>query len=252
MSTSLATAGFPRCRDCRYLAPGPAAVCLACVRRSVASPDADACAVCAQLTGADRRCANELCRSPLRRIGRIQAIGYQAGPLRQAIREFKYEGAAARAAVFGRLLLAWLDDQPAGDRPDLIVANPGYPAGHAEAVLTAAAAAGSAGSDEPARASWPFDRQTPAAIVKTAPTLRSADAQAWAKKSVRHDLAAALAVPDPARTSGRFILVYDDVCTTGTQLDTVAACLLDQGGAARVEGVVLARAPWRGAVPRAS
>ena len=29
---------------------------------------------------------------------------------------------------------------------------------------------------------------------------------------MRHDLAGALAVPDPARTSGRFILVYDDVC----------------------------------------
>jgi len=35
------------------------------------------------------------------------------------------------------------------------------------------------------------------------------------------------------------------VCTTGTQLDAVAGVLLDQGGAARVEGVVLARALWR-------
>jgi predicted amidophosphoribosyltransferase len=40
-------------------------------------------------------------------------------------------------------------------------------------------------------------------------------------------------------------LLVDDVCTTGTQLDAVAGCLLDQGGAARVEGVVLARAAWR-------
>jgi predicted amidophosphoribosyltransferase len=42
------------------------------------------------------------------------------------------------------------------------------------------------------------------------------------------------------------VLVYDDICTTGGQLDAVAGCLHDQGGAARVEGVVLARAPWRG------
>jgi predicted amidophosphoribosyltransferase len=41
------------------------------------------------------------------------------------------------------------------------------------------------------------------------------------------------------------VLIYDDVCTTGTQLDAVAGCLLDRGGAARVEAVVLARAPWR-------
>jgi predicted amidophosphoribosyltransferase len=51
-------------------------------------------------------------------------------------------------------------------------------------------------------------------------------------------------VPDPARTAGKFTLVYDDVCTTGTQLDAVATRLLDDGGAARVEAVVLARAPW--------
>ena len=54
-----------------------------------------------------------------------------------------------------------------------------------------------------------------------------------------------LAIPDPARTAGKFVLVYDDICTTGGQLDTVAAALLDDGGAARVEGVVLGRAPWR-------
>ena len=40
------------------------------------------------------------------------------------------------------------------------------------------------------------------------------------------------------------VLIYD-VCTTGTQLDAVAGVLLDNGGAARVEGIVLARAPWR-------
>jgi len=45
------------------------------------------------------------------------------------------------------------------------------------------------------------------------------------------------------------VLLIDDICTTGTQLDAVAGCLLDQGRAARVEGVVLARAPWRGGQP---
>ena len=58
------------------------------------------------------------------------------------------------------------------------------------------------------------------------------------------ELRAALQVTEPGRTAGKFVLVYDDVCTTGTQLDAVAGCLLDEGGASRVEGVVLARAPW--------
>ena len=84
----------------------------------------------------------------------------------------------------------------------------------------------------------------PQRSIKTGPTLKSADAQAWSKKVTGHELRDALAVPDPGRTAGRFVLVYDDICTTGMQLDAVAGCLLDEGGAARVEGVVLARAPW--------
>ena len=86
----------------------------------------------------------------------------------------------------------------------------------------------------------------PTAIVKTKPTLPSADSQAWSKRASGTELRAAVMVPDRRRTAGRRVLVYDDVCTTGTQLDAIAACLLDEGGAARVEGVVLARAPWRG------
>jgi predicted amidophosphoribosyltransferase len=41
----------------------------------------------------------------------------------------------------------------------------------------------------------------------------------------------------------------DDICTTGTQLNAVAGSLLDEGRAARVEGVVLARVLWRGPIP---
>lgn len=52
-------------------------------------------------------------------------------------------------------------------------------------------------------------------------------------------------IPDVTRTARRRILVYDDVCATASQLDVVAECLLDEGHAARVEGLVLARAPWR-------
>ncbi len=94
-------------------------------------------------------------------------------------------------------------------------------------------------------AAWPFDAGSPAAIVKTGPTLRSADAQAWSKRVSGNELRGALRIPDRARTAGKFVLVYDDICTTGTQLDAVAGCLVDQGGAARVEGIVLARALWR-------
>ena len=212
-------------------------------------PAPGSCSICAQFLAANGTCPNELCGSPRRRIGRIHAIGYQCGPLRGAISAYKYRGARSMSGVFGRLLVAWLEETLAADPPGLIVANPsflgagGQQFAHTEAVLTAAAQA-----DPGAR--WVFDTGTPAAITKTGPTLQSADTQAWSKRAIGYELRAALKVTEPARTAGKFVLVYDDVCTTGTQLDAVAACLLDHGRAARVEAVVLARAPWRGAAPR--
>jgi predicted amidophosphoribosyltransferase len=173
-------------------------------------------------------------------------MGYQSGALRRAIYSYKYGGTKTWSVVFGRLLLAWLEQNMAAEPPDLIVANPTFtgpsgPAlGHTEAVLAAAA-----GADACHR--WPFDLRTPAAIIKTRPTLKSADAQAWSKRVTGAELRDAVHIPEPDRTAGKFILVYDDVCTTGTQLDAVAGRLIDDGGAARVEGIVLARAPWRGA-----
>jgi predicted amidophosphoribosyltransferase len=239
---------FPDCHDCARFRSGPAAACLACASGQISRPGVGACPVCSQHLGYDGRCPNELCRHPGRRIGRIRAIGYQTGPLRRAIHSYKYGGVRSWSVLLGRLLVGWLEQNMTADPPGLIVVNPGYSGadaangqefGHTEAVLRAAAAADAAHR-------WPFDTATPAAIVKTGPTLKSADAQAWSKRVTAKELRDALAVPDPRRTAGQFVLVYDDVCTTGGQLDAVAGCLLDLGGAARVEGVVLARAPWRG------
>jgi predicted amidophosphoribosyltransferase len=239
---------FPDCHDCARFRSGSAAACLACATGQISRPDSGSCSVCAQRLADDGRCPNELCRRSERHIGRIHAIGYQTGPLRRAIHSYKYGDVRSWSVVLGRLLLGWLEQNMAADPPGLIVVNPGYPGadapsgqpfGHTEAVLRAAAAADTAHR-------WPFDTATPAAIIKIRSTLKSADAQAWSKRVTAMELRDALAVPDAGRTAGRFILVYDDIATTGGQLDAIAACLLDDGGAARVEGIVLARAPWRG------
>ena len=264
---------FPYCHDCVRFRSGPAVACLACASSQVSRPGPGACPVCAQHVPDNGRCPNELCRQPGRRIGKISALGYQTGPLRRAIHSYKYGGVRSWSVPLGRLLLGWLEQNMTADPPDLIVVNPTYPGadvpggtvlghtvlghtvpggtvlgetalgrtalGHTEAVVHAAAAADSAHR-------WPFDIATPAAIVKIRPTLKSADAQAWSKRVTATELRDALAVPDPGRTAGRFILVYDDICTTGGQLDAIAGCLLDEGSAERVEGLVLARALWRG------
>jgi predicted amidophosphoribosyltransferase len=241
---------FPGCHDCDHFRSGPAARCMACAQPRLERPDRTACPMCDQRVREDGRCANELCRSPRRRIGRIHAIAYQSGPLRRAINRYKYRGEREWSMLFGRLLVAWLDEALVSDPPDLIVANPsfagpgGQPFAHTEAVLESAA--GEASARASSLTAWNFDTATPRAVVKTTATLKSADTEAWSKHASALDLRDALKVPDPGRTTGRYILVYDDICTTGGQLDSVAGCLIDVGRAARVEGVVLARAPWRG------
>jgi len=234
-------ATFPACRDCPRFATGPPRLCLTCARSQL-DLVTGGCPVCSQLLDGNGVCPNELCRTARRRIARIHAVAYQGGPLRRVINDYKYRGGAHWPVILGRLLLAWLDETMTADRPDLIVANPSFVGAggqrfaHTEAVLAAAAAQD--------RGRWPFDRGEPAAIIKTGPTPRSADEPRWYKQFAAADLRSALRVPDPARIAGKFVLVYDDVCTTGRQLDTVAAALLDDGGATRVEGVVLGRAPW--------
>ncbi|WUS53064.1 phosphoribosyltransferase family protein [Streptomyces mirabilis] len=48
------------------------------------------------------------------------------------------------------------------------------------------------------------------------------------------------------RVQDRTVLLFDDLFTTGQQMQAVA-CLLREAGATEVRGLVLARAPWRGA-----
>ncbi len=192
----------------------------------------------------DGSCPNWLCADPHRRIAQIHAIAYSSGPLRTTIHRYKYKGKWGWSLIFGRLLFGWVEQHRLDHPPDLIVANPTFvgPGGsdfaHTEAVLAAA-------EREDIFGWWPFDVATPRAIVKVRATSRSAGNSAAAKRATADELRGALAIPDPARTRGKRILVYDDVCTTGSQLDVIADRLLDDGGASHVEAVVLARAPWR-------
>jgi predicted amidophosphoribosyltransferase len=236
--------GFPQCVRCPYVRTGPAAICVVCARRTFEAIATDACPICSQLPTAGGNCPNELCHDPGRRISRIHAIAYQSGELRRIINNYKYEGSTAWSGVFGRLVLGWLELQARDRPPDLIVANPTYvgpggrPFGHTESVLWKAAA-------EDATARWQFDLMRPPALVKVRPSSTSASGTAEAKLAAARELRDGLQISDVSRIEGRRILVYDDVCTTGSQLDVIAEILLDQGRAAQVEGLVLARARWR-------
>ena|SRR5215472_12982558 len=237
--------GFPKCIRCPYRRTGPARICVSCASKTLEPIEPGACPVCSQLLGADGTCPNWLCDDPQRRIDRIDAIAYLSGALRGKIHRYKYDGKTGWSLIFGRLLVGWLEAHAADDQPDLIVANPTFTGsagpgiGHIERIIDSAAI-------EDAEERWAFDVENEApAIIKTGPTEKSAGRSAAAKRASAAELRRLLEIPDPTVTEGRKILVFDDVCTTGSQLNTVAECLLEDGNAARVCGLVLARAPWR-------
>lgn len=131
---------------------------------------------------------------------------------------------------------------PQAEPPELVVANPtwtGPPAHqvpHAE--LLAAAAI-----------TWcaPEHLQLPAVpvLVKLGPSRRSAVTPAGVREAAAREHAAACVVRPDADLAGRRVVLVDDVCTSGWQLEAVAE-LLRTAGACQVRGVVLARTPWRG------
>ena len=237
--------GLPQCRECPYRLTGPAWICVDCASKTLEAIAPRACPICSQRLDDDSRCRNSLCRDRNRRIDRIYAIAYLSGPLKDKIHRYKYESKTGWSLIFGRLVVGWLEAQSRNDYPpDLIVANPAYVGpgqqgpGHIEMIIRQAATADYDGR-------WNIDVGTPAAIVKTQDTEKSAGRSLAEKKAVAAALRRVLESPDSARTERRDILVFDDVCTSGYQLDAVADCLLNEGRALRVRGLVLARAPWQ-------
>jgi predicted amidophosphoribosyltransferase len=237
--------GFPRCGRCPYRRTGPARICFPCANKTLEGIGPGSCPVCRQILQPDGTCPNWLCDDLGRRIERIDAIAYFSGSLRDKIHRYKYDGKTGWSLIFGRLLVGWLQAHAADDPPDLIVANPtflgdgGPDIGHIERIIESAAI-------DDVEERWAFDIETDeAVIIKTGLTEKSAGRTAAAKRSSAVKLRRLLKVPDPSVTEGRRILVFDDVCTTGSQLDAVADCLLEEGHAVSVRGLVLARAPWR-------
>ncbi|GIF74243.1 ComF family protein [Asanoa siamensis] len=163
-------------------------------------------------------------------------------PLAEALREFKYGGKRTWRLVFGRLLLGWLEDHPRwAGRIDLILPNPSYrartPYPHVELVLAAAAAA-----DDQRR--WPIHSS---GLVKVQRTPRSAGGNSADKREAARRHAAAVRIRRGLRDelAGARVLLFDDVLTTGAQLDAVGRKLQQRWGVERVDGLVLARHPWQ-------
>ena len=241
-------AGFPNCRRCMYLETGSAALCSRCAGRTLEplAPDEARCGTCAQpYQPNEDQCRNPLCNAGWRMFDWNYAIAMRTAPLKNAIAMYKYGGEKRWATIFGRIVAGFIEDH-AGlmSEFDIITATPTYlgPGGrtfdHTRDVLAVA--------DLETGGRWPFDVEDSPVIVQMTATERMARIKTYAarKEHARTTLRAALSIPDPARTKGMSILVYDDLFTNGLVLNEVARALIEDGGADRICGISLAREPW--------
>jgi predicted amidophosphoribosyltransferase len=235
--------GFAECRHCAYVRGGSAAICFACSAENTEAPPLEACETCNRPREPGERCANKVCHFDDRYFSRVHAISMREGQMEWAISRFKYQERKGWAAIFGRILVGYLDEhRDLFSGYDAITASPTYMGpganrsfDHTRMIVEAA------GVEDPI--DWPF---APCLVVKESPTERFAG-KSWRerKQIAEGPLRKALRVPDPGAVEGRRILVFDDIFTNGFTIREVARALL-RAGASEVSEVVLARQPFRG------
>jgi predicted amidophosphoribosyltransferase len=190
-------------------------------------------------------CASLGCARGWTRIRRIDAVlGYKRGDVERLILAAKRLDAWAIAAL-ARILAGWLLNVAAPRAYDAILPVPFHHAslrGRAAHPLTAIYLVARP-------AVWPripADDLAPPLLVQTVPQrarrAQSEPARWWSARG-------SVALGFPTRTlRGAQVLLVDDVMTSGATVNECARVLLDDGGAAAVDAIVLARQPWRAAV----
>lgn len=159
-------------------------------------------------------------------------------PLYGVLRRYKDGAETSWGIILARILIGDLETRRKPSGADIIIANPSNPGReHIELVFRKAAEFYSGNR-------WNFDSAGDPAITKNRETRKSAKQPLAAKKEAAKEHACALALEHPERIEGKRVVVYDDICTTGHQLNEVAR-RLKEWGAIKVYGIVLARHPWK-------
>ena len=169
------------------------------------------------------------CRSRQWNIDGIQSAFQYEGAIRQAIIQFKYHNVKALAEPLARLMVPRLELSPLN--ADMLIPVPSHPQrlrerGYNQAALLA----GKLG-----RLTFiPVDDR---ALVRTKNTPQQAKTDSLAQRI--ENMADAFACKS-RDLSGKRILLIDDVCTSGTTLNS-CAIPLKAAGAASVHGITLAK-----------
>lgn len=215
----------------------------ACVESWLDPVPPDACPRCAQ-RAIRGRCRSVGCRMGWFRIGRTHVVlGYKRGDVQRLLLAAKDMAETSAVVLLGRLLAGFLLTHPPIRDYDVLLPVPfhrGSLRGRAVHPLTAIYL-----DAAPAlRPAVSCDDLRPPFLVqpRSVPPLRGRpEAARWG--AVRG--AFALGFPTQMLRGAR-ILLLDDVMTTGATASECARVLVEDGGAAAVDAVVLVRQPWRG------
>ena len=127
MSSRPQPAGFGNCARCPYRVSGPAKICFDCAKSSFEGLAEDRCELCELALKDDGSCGNPLCDwdEDDRFFKWVWAISMRTGPLKPAIDRYKVDEKRAWAAIFGRVLLGYLNaHHDVFRRYDLIIPSP--------------------------------------------------------------------------------------------------------------------------------
>jgi ComF family protein len=179
------------------------------------------------------------CQHSTSQLDGLLSFGFHSGPLRQAIHNLKYNDLRSLAAPLGRMMgEGWAALAPHGSEIDAIVPVPLHASrqrqrGYNQAALLA--------RELSIYLRCPVVEE---ALVRTRATLPQVGLDAQA----RHDnVRGAFECTDDS-LAGKQVLLVDDVCTTGSTLDSACAALR-QAGVLSVWAYVLARAKPSGPDP---
>jgi ComF family protein len=215
----------PKCAGCKVRGHW---LCPDCLRRidRFAEP---LCAVCRQplALGVAHGCGRNAASVSL-----LVAVGFHAGPLREAIHALKYQGRHGIAATLAGLLTPLLT--PLLQEGDLVVPVPLHPSRERER-----------GYNQSARLAAELAYLHPVEVVPAALRRTRATAQQTTLSGTQRAANVRGAFEASPLVVGRRVWLLDDVCTTGATLGACAQALR-QAGARQVLGAVVALAPHHG------
>jgi ComF family protein len=218
----------PRCGGCRALG---AWLCASC-RARVRTLEEPLCPRCGREL--EQRRADCGCRPRLRSLARIRSAAAYEGPLERALHRFKYEGWRCLAPALAGLVTARLPPParlPSGQPSDAWpVAVPLHrrrqrERGYNQSALLA----------RELRRAWALD-PAPGRLLR----VRDTPPQVSLDRQRRRENVAGAFHWRGRPLAGAFVLLVDDVATTGATLEACAQAL-GAAGAGRIEAVTVAR-----------